>query len=576
MHGKPKYPSNFKNFDYVNPNAPKGGTVTLASLGAYDNFNRYALRGLTPAGIETLYDTLLVTSDDEAEVYYCLIANKIEYSDDDKWMIYHINPKATFNNGKPITANDVLFSYNKFFNEGVPQFKLYFKDNVKSIEVLDKYRIKMSLNNPDKEMLISLGTIKIFPKQYWENKNLGDPLLEPPLGSGPYKVKEYKMGEYIIYERVKDYWAKDLPVMKGQNNFDYIRYDTYRDQTVAFQAFKAGEFDYWLESTAKNWATMYTGSQFDRKYIIKSEIENQLPQHMQGFIFNIKRPIFEDRRVRMALNLVFDFEWMNKNLFYNQYTRTRSYFQNTDYEERGIPKGNELRILSKFKGKIPDEVFTKEFNPNKTDGSGNIRREIREALKILKDAGWEIKDQKMVNTKNGKPFEFEFLLYDQSYERIAIPFQANLEKLGIKMNIRTIDTTQFTNRLRNRDFDMIFSSYDAFYYPNSNLQDMWRSNFIDSTYNTAGVQDEVVDALVDGVLANQDNEKEFLDYSHALDRVLMWNYYAIPNWYLSKFRIAYWNKFSSPKIRPKYAVGFINTWWYDKAKDSKLPKNNTK
>lgn len=316
---------------------------------------------------------------------------------------------------------------------------------------------------------------------------------------------------------------------------------------------------------------MYTGSNIDAGYIKKEEISHDIPQGMQAFVFNTQHPFFKDIRVRKALNYTLDFQWMNANLFYNQYTRTRSYFQNTDYEAKGLPSKEELKILEPIRGKIPAEVFTKEYNPPVTDGSGNIRNQIRSALKLLKEAGWEIRDKKLVNVATGEHMEFEFLHYSPSTERIAIPVQKNMERLGITMNIRIVDTTQFTNRLHDRDFDMTASVYSANFYPDSNLKIVWRSDYVDYTYNTPGVQDEAVDYLIDGITENQEDSEALLYWGRALDRVLTWNHYVIPEWFISKFRVAYWDKFGRPKVRPKYELG-IGTWWIDSAKERKLPK----
>jgi microcin C transport system substrate-binding protein len=316
---------------------------------------------------------------------------------------------------------------------------------------------------------------------------------------------------------------------------------------------------------------MYTGRSFDAGFIVKEEIPHEIPQGMQAFVFNTQRPIFKDRRVRMALNYAFDFEWMNKNLFYNQYTRARSYFTNTPYEAKGLPSPEELKILEPLRGKIPNEVFTKEYNPPVTDGSGNIRDQIREALKLLSQAGWEIRNKKLVNAKSGEPMTFELLLYSPSTERVAVPVQKNMERMGITMTIRLVDTTQFTNRQRSRDFDLIWGGYDANFYPNTDLKIIWRSDYMDYTYNTAGVQDPAIDKLIDGIMANQQNEQALLAWGRALDRVLTWNHYVIPHYYLSKFRVASWNKFSRPAVRPKYSLG-TGSWWVDKEKEARLPK----
>jgi microcin C transport system substrate-binding protein len=570
LHGTPKYSAGFDHFDYVNPNAPKGGTLRQWVMGTYDNFNRYALRGLAAEGSDILYDTLMAGSEDEISVYYPLIAQKVEYPDDYTWIIFHLNPKAAAQDGSPITSEDVVFSFNKFFNEGVPQFKQYYSGIAKA-EALDKLRVRFTLKKGDKAMMISLAQLNILPKKYWESRKFGEPSMDVPLGTGPYTVKDYKMGQYVVWQRSPTYWALNLPVNMGQLNFDLLRYDYFRDETVAFEAFKAGDFDLYQENIAKNWATMYTGKNFDNGAIVKEDITHEIPQGMQALVFNTQRPIFKDRRVRQALNYAMDFEWMNKNLFYNQYVRTRSYFTNTPYEAKGLPGPDELKILTPLKGKIPDEVFTTVYTPPVTDGSGEIRDQVRQALALLKEAGWEIRDQKLVNAKTGEPFVFELLMDSPTMQRVAVPVQKNLARMGITMGIRQVDSSQFVNRLRNRDFDLISGGYDAMAYPSTNLNDAWRSTYIDSTYNTAGVQDPAIDYLVDGCVANQENEKALLAWGHALDRVLTWNYYVIPEWNLSKFRVAYWNKFSRPAERPKYTLG-LGSWWRDKDKEAGLPR----
>jgi len=570
MRGEPKYPAGFRHFDYVNPNAPKGGMVTFFALGTFDTFNRYGQRGDYAAASSSFYDSLMIYSDDEVDVAYGLIAEKVEYDSDYRWIIFHINPKARHQDGRPITAEDVAFSFNKFVDQGVPQWKAYYSI-VEKVEALDRLRAKFTLSESNKEVLFNLGTMTVLPKHYWKSRDLSEPLAEVPLGSGAYTVSDYKMGQYIIYERLKDYWAMDVPVNKGRFNFDFIRYDYYRDQTVAFEAFKAGEYDIRVENEAKKWATQYTGSAIDAGYIVKEEIPHEIPPGMQCFIFNIQQPVFQDRRVRMALNYLMDFEWMNRNLFYNQYTRSRSYFQNTEYAATGLPGREELKILKPIRDKIPEEVFAKEYNPPVTDGSGNIRTQIRQALRLLKAAGWEIRDRRLVNTRTGEPFEFELMIYTDTTEKIAIPVQKNLERVGITMSIRKVDSSQYLNRWHDHDFDMVSSGFSAHIYPDTSMKITWGSEYIDSTYNQAAVQEEAVDYLLEGIDENQGDDEALLHWGRALDRVLTWNHYVIPQWHLSKFRVATWDKFRRPAIRPKYDLG-VDTWWVDPAKERKLPR----
>ncbi len=570
LHGEPKYGEGFEHFDYVNPEAPKGGTLRLHSIGTYDNFHRYAQRGLAAADSAQFYDSLMTGSEDEVDILYPLIAEKIEYPDDYSWVIFHINPDARHQDGEPITSEDVVFSFNTFFEQGVPQFKQYFSA-VGDVEALDRYRVKFSLSEGNKELIMALADNKVLPKHYWEGRDFSEPLTEIPLGNGPYTVSDYKIGQYVVYELVDDYWAADLPVNKGRHNFAQVRYDYYRDENVAFEAFKAGEYDFQRENISKNWATLYNGPNFDAGYIKKEEIPHDIPQGMQALVFNTQRSFFSDRRVRQALGYALDFQWMNKNLFYGQYSRTRSYFQNTEYEATGLPSRREREILEPIRDQIPPEVFTEEYQPPVTDGSGNIRPQLRKALRLLRSAGWRIRNRQLVNASTGEAMEFELLLYSPSMERVAIPIQKNLEKMGVTMNIRVVDTTQFTNRLRERDFDMISGGYSANHYPSTDLKIVWHSDYMDYTYNTAGVQNPAVDYLVEGIEKHQDDEEALLYWGRALDRVLTWNFYVIPEWHISMFRVAYWNKFDRPKQRPEYSLG-LDTWWVDKAKQRRLPE----
>ncbi len=470
----------------------------------------------------------------------------------------------------PITAKDVEFTYAKFIKEGVPQFRAYYKD-VKSVKAISDLTVRIEMSVPNKEKLFSLAqSTRVLPEHYWKDKNFSEPLNEPPVGSGAYKIVDYKMGQSLTYQLDENYWAKDLPVNVGRNNFKTIQYDYYRDDTVMLEAFKAGEFDFREESSAKFWASSYNGVNFDKGYIKKEEIEHHKPMATQAFVFNTERPVFSDPKVREALNYAMDFEWMNKNMFYNQYTRTRSYFQNTDYEAKGLPSEAELEILNKYKGQIPERVFTEEYNPPVTDGSGRIRPQMRKAFALLKEAGWQLKNKVMTNVETGEPLSFELLIYSPTSERFAIPVQKNMRAMGIDMRIRTVDTTQYLKRWRDRDFDMVSSRYTAHPYPSSDLKIVWNSHFIDSTYNQAGVKDPVIDDLTDLIEQNQQNPESLLALGRSLDRVLQWNFYIIPQWYIKKYRVATWDKFERPDVLPTYDLG-VDTWWISEEKAEKLP-----
>jgi microcin C transport system substrate-binding protein len=568
--GEPKYAINFTQFDYVNPAAPKGGDITLSAIGTFDNFNRYALRGNPGVRTETLYDTLFTTSDDEPGSYYPLIGEMARYPDNFAWAEIEINPRARFHDGTPIKASDVAFTFNKFMTEGVPQFRLIYKGaKVKAIAPLT---VRIELTEPSKERMLGLFSLPVFPEKFWKDHKLSDPLSAPPPASGPYKITAWRMGQYITYSRVRDYWAANLPVNRGRWNFDSIRYDYYLDDNVAFEAFKAGAFDFRNEASAKNWATRYIGKNFANHFIIKEEQPNDAAQDARWLAFNIQRPVFEDRKVREAIGLAFDFEWMNKALFYGAYSRANSYFQNTEYAARDYPDAAELTLLGPMKKDLPPEVFTTIYNPPKSSGNGFDRDNLLKALTLLKEAGWELKDQKLINTKTGKPFTFELLIGSTGNTQWVLPFQHNLQRLGIAMEVRQVDNSQLTSRLRKRDYDMMPTLYSAMPYPSADVQIAWASEYVDSTYNAPGVKSPIIDKLVSQIVANQGDKQKLLPLGRALDRVLTWNYYMIPMWYMAADRFAWWNKFSKPAIHPLYTTGF-DTWWYDVNKAAQLPEN---
>ena len=572
--GEPQYPEGFENWDYVNPDAPRKGYVTYGVRGTFDNFNRFAQRGTTPASIESyLFDTLMVGNGDEVGVYYGLIAEKVEYPTSHDWIIFHLNPNATFQDGESIQASDVAFTFNLFMEDGVPQFATYYEGV--TVEALDDRRVKFSLAQGSKTLLTSLATLRVFPEHTFKDLDFSEPQTEVPLGSGAYTISDYKMGQYVVYKRLDDYWALNHPTQVGQLNFDFERYDYYLDDTVLLEAFKKGEYDFRQESVSKNWATQYKGENFDKGHIVKEEIPHELPQGMQSFVFNIQQPVFEDRRVRMAINLLFDFEWTNKNLFYGAYERTRSYFQNTEYMATGLPEGKELEILEQYREQIPSEVFTEPFENYETDGSGNIRPQLRRALGLLQQAGYELRDGKMIHRNSGKALAFEILLYSPNFERVAIPFKENLARAGITMNIRTVDVTQFTNRMRERDYDMIVDTLGGGAYPSDQLVFEWDSRYMDSTYNSVGTSDPVIDDLVRGIADNQQNDEMLRAYGRALDRVLLWRYYVVPHWHIGAYRVAYWNKFARPETMPRYSLG-QGTWWLDEEAAATLPARNAR
>lgn len=566
--GEPKYAINFSHYDYVNPAAPKGGSVTLSANGTFDNFNRYALRGVAAERTDALYDTLFTTSDDEPGSYYPLVAEMARYADDFSWMELTLNPLARFHDGTPVKASDVAFTFNKFMTEGVPQFRLVYKGA--AVTAIAPLTVRITLTHPNKEDMLSLLTLPVMPEKFWKDHKLSDPLSTPPLAGGPYRITHWRMGQYLIYSRVKDYWAANLPVNRGRWNFDTLRYDYYLDDNVAFEAFKAGAFDMRLESSAKNWATRYNGKNFTRGYIVKEAFKNDSAQDTRWLAFNTQRPVFSDSRVRQAITLAFDFEWMNKALFYGAYSRVNSYFQNTEYAAHGYPDAAELTLLAPLKGTVPPEVFTTIYQPPRSKGDGFDRDNLLQASKLLDEAGWEIKNQKRINKQTGKPLSFELLLPSGGNNQWVLPFQHNLERLGISLEIRQVDNSQITNRMRNRDYDMMPRLWRAMPWPSTDLQISWASQYIDSTYNAPGVKNPAVDALIAQIVAAQGNKEKLLPLGRALDRVLTWNHYMLPMWFMGQDRVAHWDKFSLPAQRPVYSLGFEN-WWYDVNKAAKLP-----
>lgn len=566
--GEPKYAVNFNHYDYVNPAAPKGGNVTLSATGTFDNFNRFALRGVAAARTESLYDTLFVTSDDEPGSYYPLVAENVRYADDFSWAEIAINPRARFHDGTPVSARDVAFTFHKFMTEGVPQFRLVYKGTM--VKAIAPLTVRIELPEPNKENMLSLFSLPVMPESFWKNHKLSDPLSTPPLAGGPYRITDWRMGQYVIYSRVKDYWAATLPVNRGRWNFDTIRYDYYLDDNVAFEAFKAGAFDLRVENSAKNWATRYIGKNFAKGYIVKDEHKNESAQDTRWLAFNIQRPVFSDRRVREAITQAFDFEWMNKALFYGAYSRANSYFQNTEYAARDYPHADELVLLAPMKAELPPEVFTRVFEPPKSDGNGFDRDNLLKASNLLDDAGWVLKNRQRVNVQTGKPLSFELLIASGANDQWVLPFKKNLARLGVTMNIRQVDMAQLTNRKRSRDYDMMQTLWAAQPWPSSDLQISWASGYIDSSYNAPGVKSPVIDALIAKIVAAQGDKNKLLPLGRALDRVLTWNYYMLPMWYMGEDRVARWDKFSLPAVRPVYTLGF-DTWWYDVNKAAKLP-----
>jgi microcin C transport system substrate-binding protein len=568
LYGELKYPPGFKHFDYVDPTAPEGGTVKYDAIGTFDTLNPFTLKGQAAAGLGSIFDTLLASAPDEPVAAYGLIAESVAVAPDRKSVLYILRQEARFHDGTPITPDDVIWTFDTLKAKGHPRYRLYYAEVLKA-EKEGERGVRFTFRSDDnRELPQIVGEMPVLSKAYWATRDFEKTTLEPPMGSGAYKIESVDPGRSITYRRVADYWGKDLAVNVGRQNFDLIRYDYYRDQTIALEAFKAGQYDIRVENVAKNWAIGYDGPALEQGLLKKQEIPNKVPTGMQAFVFNTRKPLFADLRVRQALGYLFDFEWANKNLFYGAYTRTKSYFSNSDLASSGLPEGDELAILQKFKGEIPDAIFTAAFEPPKTDGSGNIRDNLREALRLLAAAGWSVKNGRL--EKDGQPFEFEFLLDQPEFERIVLPFGQNLERAGIKMHVRLVDPAQYENRVRNFDYDMIDTVWGESLSPGNEQRDYWSSASADEpgSFNFAGIKDKAVDALVDLVI-HADNRAGLLASTHALDRVLLSGYYVIPNWHLTYFRVARWDKFGEPQTAPPYALD-IDSWWIESDREGDI------
>jgi len=563
MHGALKYGPDFTHFDYVNPDAPKGGDVRLSRTGTFDSLNPFILKGVSAGFLGLTFETLMTSSSDEAFSQYGLIAGRVEFPADRSSVTFTLREEAHWHNGTPITVDDVIFSFETLTKKGNPFYRVYYADIV-SVEDLGERRVKFTFSaGENRELPLIVGQLAILPKKYFDSHDFEKTTLDPILGSGPYRVDLVEAGRAISFRRVGDYWGADLPVNRGRNNFETLRIDYYRDDTVALEAFKAHEFDWRLESTAKVWAKSYDGPAVDNGLIKKVEIAHEQPTGLSAFVFNTRRPLFADRRVREALGFVFDYEWANKNLFFGTYTRTRSYFSNSELASIGLPSEAELTLLQPYRGRVPEEVFSTEFVPPVADGSGKIRRNLRAANKLLRSAGWTITEGKLVHGETGAPFEFEFLLQSGgAFERIVQTFARNLELLGITVNLRLVDPAQYQNRIQEFDFDMMWGGFGQSLSPGNEQRDFWGSAAADvqGSRNLIGINNPVVDELIETVIAAPDRES-LIAASRALDRVLLWGHYVVPLWHLRSYRLAYWDIFGRPEVTARYDHGFPSTWW---------------
>jgi microcin C transport system substrate-binding protein len=584
LFGDIKYPADFKRFDYVNPDAPKGGTVRQILIGTFDNLNVTVagVKGAIAAPAQLIYESLTTPSLDEVSTEYGALAEVFSHPEDFSSVTYRLRALAKWHDGKPVTPEDVIFSLDAF-KKYHPQYSAYYRHVVKAEKSGDR-DIKFTFDAPgNRELPQIVGQLLVLPKHWWEGndaegrkRDISATTLEKPLGSGPYRIKDFVSGRSIALERVKDYWGRDLSTNIGRNNFDELRYEYFRDSTVALEAFKGDQVDWRTENSAKNWATAYDFPAVTEKRVLLEEFPNRSSGIMQAFALNIRRDKFRDPRVRRALNFAFDFEEMNKQIFFDQYKRVSSYFDGTELASNGLPQGKELEILETVRAEVPAEVFTTAYT-NPVGGSPEaVRENLREGLRLLKEAGYEIRDRKLVESRTGTQFTVELLNEDPSFERVMLFFKPSLERLGIAVSVRTIDSSQYENRLRSWDFDIVVSSWGESLSPGNEQREYWGSQAADmaGSRNIIGIKNPAIDKLIERVIFTKDRD-DLVAATKALDRVLLWNHYVVPQWNYPKVRTARWDRFGQPAEMPKYGLsGFPTIWWWDADKAAKIGKRS--
>ncbi len=576
MHGKPKYAANFSHFDYTSEKATKGGTIRQFGFGSFDSFNSFVAKGNPADGLGLLFDTLMAPSADEPFSMYGLIAETIEYPDDRSWVIFNINPKARFNDGHPVDASDVVFTFNTLMEKGSPLYQFYYQavDHVEKLGVLKVKFVFKEKNN--RELPLIVGQLPVFPEHFWRDKDFSESTLEVPLGSGPYVIGSYDSGRQVVFRRAADYWAIDHPVNRYRYNFDRIIFDYYRDMNVALEGLKAGEYDIRKENVSKFWAVSYNGPGIQTGALKKETFADHTPAGLQAFFFNLRKPKFQNMAMRKALLYAFDFEWTNDALFYGAYRRSKSFFENSELASSGLPEGRELDILNEYKDQLREEVFTTPYAPPVTDGSGRNRPNLRKAKAFLDAAGYKVVDNQLIDPDTQQPVTIEFLAYLPTFERVINPYIQNLKILGIQAHIRMVDTSQYINRLRNFDFDIMSRIQPQGQSPGNEQFELWSSTSADrpGAQNYTGIKHPVVDALLQRIVSAPTRE-ELVAVTRALDRVLLHENIMVPQWYLDQHRIAYWDKFDHPETLPLYDVSFqetIYTWWYNPQKAARVKK----
>jgi microcin C transport system substrate-binding protein len=584
LFGDIKYPEGFRHFDYVNPQAPQGGTVRLGASGTFDNFNMVVagVKGSMAAGIELFTETLMTPALDEVSTEYGLLAEAVSHPDDHSSVTYRLRGNARWHDGKPVTPEDVIFSF-EALKTSSPFYGAYYR-HVTKVELTGEREITFTFDGPgNRELPHIVGQLPVLPKHWWQGtdkdgrkRDISQTTLEPPLGSGPYKLKEFAPGRTLVYEKAGDYWGKDLNVIVGTRNFQQIRYEYFRDLTVALEAFKGDQLDWRFENSAKDWASSYDFPAVREKRVVREEFPIRDRGTMQAFAFNIRRDKFMDARVRRAFNFAFDFEEMNRQLFSGQYSRIASYFEGTELAATGLPSGKELEILESVRDKVPPDLFTKPYT-NPVGGTAQaVRDNLRHALGLFRDAGYEVRNTKLVNAKTGEPFTFEFLVDDSATQRFVLFYKPSLERLGMTVNVRVVDAAQYENRLRQWDYDVIVANWAESLSPGNEQRDFWSSQAADrpGSRNLIGIKNPAVDTLIDRVIFAKDRP-ELVAATKALDRVLLWNFYVVPQWTYAYVRTARWDRFSRPETMPKYGrSAFPAVWWWDEAKAAKVPQRS--
>ena len=564
--GELKYPAEFKHFDYVNPDAPRGGMLRIPGIDSFDNLNGFILKGVTPAELGLIHATLMERADDEPDALYGYVAQSVEYPPDKGWIVFNLRPDARFNDGTKVAADDVVFTFDTLVARGHPQYRIIFADVAKA-EALSPSRVRFTFKKTgNRDLPLQVAALPVLSKAYYDKVEFEKTTLTPPPSAGVYRVEKVDPGRAVTYRRIAGHWSDALPITRGRYNFDTVQVEYFRDRDIAFEAFFSGAYDFREEFTSRSWATQYNRPPVAKGLIVRDTLPDETPSGVQAFFFNQRRAKFGDIRVREALDLAFDFEWTNRTLFYGLYQRTNSMFENSELAAKDKPSAEELKLLEPLRGKVPPQVFTAPYRSPATDGSGNNRQNLRKAAALLNEAGWTIRDNRRVDAK-GNPLTVEFLLFESSFQRIINPYVRNLKRIGVEATIRIVDVANYQHRMQQYDFDVIVQRYVQLNTPGVEQKTYFGAEMADipGSRNLAGIRNPAVDALIEGVIAAK-SRQELIAATRALDRVLMWNRYVVPQWYKGEHNVAYWNRYDRPKVKPRFDLGAIDTWWFNREK----------